>query len=335
MYRLAKPTINGRPSPVWYVVWSEGRRTCRISAKTTDKVIAQAFLQRFEAIQNAPPEEFTVSDLCDAYLAERVEFGVKYPKAIENSLKHIKAEIGLLPPSMISRATIRGYIARRSKLVMGSTISKELRFLRQANKFGVREGWMKDEPSFAIPGESAPRQRFLTRDEFARIYFQASPLHLRTYLGLAIDTLARGKHILALTWDRVDFERRIIWYKPHDPNSKKRTQAAPMSGRLETLLRKAQEASLSPYVIEWNGKRVKSVRKAYGRAVSLSGVTEAHKHDLRRTGASWAIQAGESFDRVATLLGDSVEMTEKTYAIFSPTHLRGVVESIAGGRAGG
>ena len=334
MYRLDRPTINGKRSDTWYVVWTEGRRSRRISAKTTDKVRAQAFLQQFAAIQDLPPEEFTVGDLCDAYLAERIEHGVKYPKAIANSLSHVKVAMGALPPSMISRATVRSYTAQRRKLVMDSTIDKELRFLRQALKFGVNEKWMTDEPKIETPGGSAPRQRFLTRDEFARIYFHSSPLHLRVFLGLAIFTLARGKHILALTWDRVDFDRAIVWFAPHDPGSNKRTQPAPMSPQLEKLLRKAQGAALGPWVVEWNGRRVKSVRKAYEGAVRRAGVVDAHKHDIRRTGASWAIQDGQSFDMVAALLGDTVEMTKKTYAVFSPDYLRGVVASIAGGSGG-
>lgn len=337
MYSLKRPIINGEPTSIWYVCWTEGRRSRRVSTKTADKVRARAFMVQFEAIQDAPPEIFTVGDLCDAYLKDRqADPTVKYPAAIKNSLGHVKAAIGALPPSMISRATIRGYTAARRKLVMDSTIDKELRFLRQALKYGVREKWMKgeDEPKIEVPGPSSPRQRFLTRSEVARIYFQSSPLHLRVFLGLAIDTLARGKHILALTWDRVDFDRRIIWYQPHDPRSKKKTQAAPMSPRLETLLRKAQEAALTPWVVEWRKGRVKSVRKAYGRAVAHAGISDAHKHDLRRTGASWAIQDGQSFDAVATLLGDTVEMTKKTYAVFSPQYLRDVVASIAGGSGG-
>lgn len=46
---------------------------------------------------------------------------------------------------------------------MDSTIDKELRFLRQAFKHGVREGWMEKEPRVEVPGPSAPRQRFMTR----------------------------------------------------------------------------------------------------------------------------------------------------------------------------
>lgn len=329
--RLERPTINGRRSDTWYVVWTEGRRSRRLSTKTTDKIAAGRFLAQFQAIEALPPEEFTVADLCDAYLKNREEpeSRVAYPKAIANSLRHIKAHFGDLPPSMVSRLTVRAYVEQRRKLVADSTIDKELRFLRQALKFGVREKWMKDEPYVPVPGQASPRQRFLTRAEFAAVYFHASPLHLRIYLALSIDTLARGKHILGLTWDRVDFERGIVWYEPHNPNSKKRTRPAPMSARLKAILLKAKEAALSEYVVEWRKDRVLNIRKAFERAVTLSRSQDVHKHDLRRTGASWAIQGGESFDRVAALLGDTVEMTKATYAVFSPTHLRGVVDRIA------
>lgn len=328
--RLERPTINGRRSDVWYVVWTEGRRSRRLTTKTTDKRDAERFLAQFRAIEAAPPSDITVTVLADAYLAERIESGVAYPKAIENSLRHIKAYFGDLTPEMITRHGVRAYTLQRRKLVMDSTIDKELRFLRQALKFGVREKWTTDEPHIKTPGQSAPRQRFLTRLEFATIYFHASPLHLRLYLALSIDTLARGKHIMGLTWDRIDFERGIIWYAPHSPRSKKRVRPAPMTDRLRTVLMRAKEAALTDAVIEWDGEPVLNVRKAWERARRLSGVRDVTKHDLRRTGASWAIQAGESFDRVAALLGDEVEMTKTTYAVFAPKHLRSVVDSISG-----
>lgn len=329
--QLKRPVINGRQSDTWYVVWTAGRRSNRVSTKTTDLVAARRFLAQFSALQDLPPENFTVADLCDAYLAERREAGVAYPEAIANSLRHIKAHFGDLTPSLVSRLTVRSYLERRRKLVADSTIDKELRFLRQALKFGVRENWMKEEPKFPVPGQAPPRQRFLTRPEFAALYFWSSPLHLRLYLALSIDTLARGKHILGLTWDRVDFDAGIIWYQPHNPRSNKRVRPAPMSDRLRVVLLKAKEAAVSDYVVEWRGRGLKSIRKAFDRPVRMSKGHDLHKHDLRRTGASWAIQGGESFDRVAALLGDTVEMTKNTYAVFSPTHLKGVVDRIGGG----
>jgi hypothetical protein len=40
-----------------------------------------------------------------------------------------------------------------------------------------------------------------------------------------------------------------------------------------------------------------------------------------------------SFEAVAALLGDSVDITRRHYAVFSPDYLQGVVDSIARARA--
>jgi len=331
-YILKRPVINGK-SGVWYVTWTDGRRSRRVSTKTDDKRRAEQFLAQFQAIENAPPQTFDCRSLADAYLAER-EGNVRYPKALQNCLSHTNAFFGNLPPSMVERITVRSYIAfRRKQGVMDSTIDKELRIFRQTLKFGERERWLEKAPHIVTPGGSPGRQRFLTRSEFASVYYASSPLHLRTFLGLAIDTLARGKAILALRWERVDFDAGVIWYAQHDPRSKKRSVQVPMTDRLRSLLLIAQEAAQTPFVIEWQGEPVKSVRKAYERAVRLAGVSDAHRHDLRRTGASWAVQDGIGFGRVAALLGDSEEITRKHYAMFDPIYLKGVVDAIAtGGR---
>ena len=332
-YRLERPVINGRPSLVWYICWSEARRSRRFSTKTDDKVIARQVLARFAAAESAPPEKFTVGDLCDAYLKGREENPkVLYPKAIKNSLRHVKAHFGDLPPSMLSRATVRTYITQRRRTVKDATISKELRFLRQALKYGVNEQWMTVEPKVEVPGESVPRDRFLTRAEFASLYFWSSPLHLRTFLALSISTGARGKHILALTWDRVDFQAGFVRYRPGHQN--KRTAPIPMNAGLRGVLERAYEArGVSGRVVEWEDKPIKSVRRAYERACRLAGLSDAHRHDLRRTAASWAVQDGNPIEEVARMLGDSIETTVKHYAQFAPDYLRGVVNSIGGKRA--
>lgn len=334
-YRLDRPIINGKQSAVWYVCWSEARRSHRQSTGSTDKVEAQRYLAKLAAIQDEPPERFAVGDLCDAYLKDREEDPtVHYPKAIANSLRHIKAHFGLLPASMVTAMTIKSYVLQRRKAkVKDATISKELRFLRQAIKYGVRHGWLTVEPEIKLPGEGEARERYLTREEFARLWFHASPLHLRVFLALAISTGARGKHILALTWDRVDFDAGMVKYAK-GASATKRTAPVPMNGPLRAILTAAQKArGKSGRVVEWEGKPVKSVRRAYGRACRLAGLEDAHRHDLRRTAASWALQGGATFDEVATMLGDSVEITRKHYAMFSADYLKGAVNAIGGKRA--
>lgn len=334
-YRLERPVINGKQASRWYVVWSEKGRSRRQSTGTTDKLAARRYLAQLAAIQEQPPVTFVMADLCDAYQKDREDDPtVAYPKAIANSLKHIKAHFGDLPPDLISPATVTMYVKQRRRAkVMDSTISKELRFLRQALKFGVRHKWMTQEPEISLPGEGEPRDRYLSREEFARLYFHASPLHLRVFLALAISTAARGKHILSLTWDRVDFDAGMVRYKK-GASSNKRTAPVPMNAPLRAILTMASKCrGPSGYVVEWDGLPVASVRKAYDRALRLAGLSDAHKHDLRRTAASWALQGGASFDEVATMLGDSVEITRKHYAMFASDYLRGAVDNIAGRRA--
>ena len=57
-YRLDRPIINGKRSDVWYVCWTEARRSRRQSTGATDKVEARRYLARLSAIQDAPPERF-------------------------------------------------------------------------------------------------------------------------------------------------------------------------------------------------------------------------------------------------------------------------------------
>lgn len=334
-YRLDRPIINGRQSSRWYVVWTEGGRSHRLTTKTDDKVRARQFLAQFAALEEAPPVRFLVRDLCNAYQKDReTDPKVAYPKSIRNALNHIRGYFGDLIPDMISPATVAIYVKhRRVAGVQDPTISKELRFLRQALKFGVTHKWMTAEPRIALPGEGEPRDRYLSREEFARLWFWSSPLHLRVFLALAISTAARGKHILTLTWDRVDFDAGMVKYAK-GASANKRTAPVPMNGPLRSVLLQARKsAGSSGYVVEWEGKPVRSVRRAYGRACRLAGLSDAHRHDLRRTAASWALQGGASFDEVATMLGDSVETTRKHYAMFSPDYLRGAVDNIAGRRA--
>lgn len=331
-YSLKRPVINGRESGVWYACWTEGRRSRRASTGETDRDAALEKLTRWAVEEHAaPPPALTIRAFCDAYQADReADPAVKYPKAIKNSLNHVRRHLGGLTADMIGKSSTTLYIAqRRNAGVANPTISKELRFLRQALKFAKASKWISDVPAFKVPGEGQPRDRFLSRDEFARLYFHAAPLHLRVFLALAISTAARGKHILALTWDRVDFTAGMIWFRPGE-SANKRTAPIPINDRLRPVLEKAKLAALSDYVVEWNGERVLSVRKAYARAARLAGLSDAHRHDLRRSAASWAAHAGVPIEQIAEMLGDDVETTRKHYARFSPDYLRAAMDALAG-----
>src|SRR5438552_395851 len=99
-------------SPHWFIVWSEGRRSRRVSTGTGDKKEAEAALARFAAAQSRPPESFDINQLCDAYLEDRRPV-VRAFANLALTFKAIREHFGLLHPSHFNRALVRAYIAKR------------------------------------------------------------------------------------------------------------------------------------------------------------------------------------------------------------------------------
>jgi integrase len=85
------------------------------------------------------------------------------------------------------------------------------------------------------------------------------------------------------------------------------------------------------YVITYGGLPVAKMRRAWHSARRAAGLgPEVTPHILRHTFASWAVQAGHSFAKIAAALGTTEGAVEATYAHLSPDALREVVASVAG-----
>lgn len=328
-YRLAKPVINGKQSRVWYVVWRQGR-SCRTSTGTEDEAEAKRFLAAFRAAQERPPETYSITDLCEAYRTDRERAGIQRPDSLAWALRPVTAALGDQHPNTLTRDTIHDYIEDRRETVSDSTINKELRALRQAISWGRNNKWeMRQDIHIPAPAQAPARRRFLSEGEFEALMNAAETPHMRVFLSLAVWTAARSGAILRLKWADVDWERRIVWYAPEASGSKKRTRPIPINEPLMETLIFARRSARSPYVVEWRGKPVASIKTAFNRTAERAGVKDIRVHDLRRTAASWALQRGASFAEVAALLGDSEEVVRKHYAHFSPGYLGRVTELLA------
>lgn len=329
-FRLTRPVINGRQTETFYVVWREGGRSRRASTRSTDRIEAEKFLAAFAATLTRPPDEFTVSDLADAYEADRKQFA-KSIKTITATLKPVRAHFGNYAPCLITRQLVREYMDERTRAGRAkSTIDKELRHLRQVLRFGVRDGWMSEEPYIPAPGGNPPRQRYLTRPEYEALRAHSAP-HMRLFLSLAVNTAQRKAAILELFWSQIDFDRGLIWYAQTTGN--KRRAIVPMNDEVRADLEAAKKHAQTRHVIEFRGEKVADIKTAWNRACDRAGVSDARIHDLRRTAASWALMAGASFAEVAALLGDSEEVVRRHYGHFSPEFLGRTVNRIGGGSA--
>lgn len=325
--KLIRPTINGRKSGVWYVVYWEGRSR-RVSTGCAARLDAQAWLSRWSALRVAPPSSGSVLELCQAYEEARVAEGAR-ADTMNWALKPVLPHFGGLKAHEVSAPFVRGYLVkRRSAGVADSTIGRELRTLRAALNWGEREGWIDRAPKFNVPGESAPSDRWLTKHEFTTIQSAAKALHVKTFMALAVNTGARMGAVLRLNWMQVDFDNRLIHFRRTDPNARKRISPKPMNSTLYEALTTARQFARTPHVIEWNGARVTKIQNAVKRAAVKAEIPDVCVHDYRRTCAVWMLHAGASFSQVAALLDDSVQTVQKHYAHHAPGYLRDTLEKM-------
>jgi integrase len=287
----------------------------RKSLRTADPEIAARRFADFKKQATANIE--LVGDLVEKYLAENdTKASIR---TMRLSWKAAKQSFAPLRPEHIDRQFCKDYAIKRRKQGVGNeTIRKEIGIVRT----GLRWSLPACPAVFALPPMPAPRERYLTREEYRRLLDACKPPHLRLFIMLALATAGRKSAILELTWDRVDFETGLIRLGMGDKRAKGRA-TVPMTQSLRAALLEAKEGALTDYVVEYGARRVLDIKTGFmsaARAASIKGVTP---HDLRRTAAVWMAEAGVSMSEIAQYLGHtSTAITERVYARFSPNYLK-------------
>lgn len=308
----------------WYAVWVEDGRTRRASLRTQDAEEAKRKLLDFQ--RDFRPERSGVGDIMDAYLADRQTQVIRYDR-IADAWKALKPHFAHLRPDQITREACREYAAfrrtvtfrNRKRPIQDGTIIKELTVLRAGLNWHD-----KNSPAvFEMPSTPAPKERHLSREEYGRLLKSAQRTnHLYLFIVLALATAGRAEAILELTWDRVNFQTGLIDLKKGTGRRKGRA-TVPMTGFAREALQGAFPAAMTPYVVEYAGGPVKSVKKAFARACEEAGLEDVTPHVLRHTAAVWMAEAGHPMTEIAAYLGHSdSRVTERVYARFSPDYLR-------------
>lgn len=101
-----------------------------------------------------------------------------------------------------------------------------------------------------------------------------------------------------------------------------------MNQSSRVALQEALRAATTNYVIEYNGRPVGKVFKAFERARDRAGIEDFTPHDLRHTAAVWMAENGVPFEKIAQLLGNTLAITYRVYARFSPGYLADAVGSL-------
>ena len=331
--RLEHPNFRLRrryPSGNFAVTWTEAGRTRRLSTRTGDAVQAEAFLARFIAGFEAPPPPPgpTLAQILDAYARDRVAEGVASPVTLRNSCKQIAAILGEIEPWHLSQATVRRYArGRQADGRRPATVIRELGALRAALHWAIREHWIDRAPAFRMPvAVPAARDRWLTKDEAARLLRACTAPHLRLFVLLALTTAARRQAIAELTWDRVDLKVGLVDYGPG--RGRKRRAIVPITDRLVEALDQARGVATTEYVVEFRARPAGNLKKSFAVACGRAGLAGVTPHTLRHTAATWMVNDGVPLAEVARFLGTTKAMVEEVYGKHSPDYLRRAAKAL-------
>ncbi len=102
-----------------------------------------------------------------------------------------------------------------------------------------------------------------------------------------------------------------------------------MSKILYLALVEQKRHARTRFVIEYNGKPIKSIRRALYRAFSKAGIKGQFlgAHALRHAGATWLADAGADMRVIQWLTGhDDIRTTEIIHADHSRGYLKGAVD---------
>jgi integrase len=190
--------------------------------------------------------------------------------------------------------------------------------------------WRYLEAAPPVPMYRPPQEepRWLTREQFEKLCKELPP-HLELAARFAVLTMLRMRSMLRITWDRIDLGKRRMWI-PGKQMKARRTHGIPLSRDAVKVLRKLK--TLNPegeYVFQWKGKPIDDCNTlAFQEAVERAGVGPLRWHDLRHTGASWAVQNGVPLQQLMELGGWRDYRSVLRYAHLAPDHLAEAAELV-------
>lgn len=291
-------------------------KTKRYSSSTANEELAKQWFDDFKKRWATPNK--TIKEIYDGYSEDDKK--PEEQRKLKIMWSTLAPHFSAFRPDQIDRDKAKAYAAfRKEQGISDNTIMRELGALRAALRWFDR-GLPK---TFWMPSKPDPKERYLTHDEFERLLDSAGSPHIRLFIILALATGARTSAILELLWSQVDFKHKFI--NLGKGTKIKRRGTVPLNDMAIEALEHAFKMKTCPYVIEYNSLPMKSIRKGFDRAVERAELNGVTPHVIRHTAAVWAAEAGTSMSEIAQFLGHSTTaVTERTYARFSPNHLRGM-----------
>lgn len=323
----------------------------------TEKALAAHIADNYPPVQEHghAAVDVLIAQVIHLYLNEVAPTHVT-PEETAARLDKILDFFGEMTLAEINGKLCRSYVATRST---EAAARRELEDLRAAINYCRKEGYTTAAPTILLPEKRAARERWLTRGEAAALIWAAWRMkqswrgqksdrrtgrHLARFILVALYTGTRSGAVCGAavrpTEGRgyVDLDSGVFHRRGDGAKrTKKRQPPVRLPDRLLAHLRRWSRTDLDiktkgrcksvnigrkisqDFVVEWNGRPVKSIKKSFRKARIIAGLgPDVTPHIFRHTAATWLMQAGTDLWQAAGFLGVTVDVLVDIYGHHHP-----------------
>lgn len=289
--------------------WPTATKSFRTKAEACDwAATIESEITRGVYADRSEAERTTLSDLLEQYLEKitpQKKGAASEAYRIKSLLRDPIAQIKL---SLLTSKVIATWRDERLTKVSGSTVNRDLNLISHVINIGRKEWGLVIENPIAMirrPKKNKARKRRLTALEEINLLRALEPsprnkmgrftgvqnIWMKPLVILAIETGMRRSELLGLLWHNIYLEERYVHLRDTKNNE---SRDVPLSTRAVFVLSELPRRE-SERVFPITGDAVK---KAFGRAVSSTGIVDLHFHDLRHEATS---RLATKFDNVLQL----------------------------------
>jgi len=265
----------------------------KIEAKLKDEVNSQ----RFQLVDFDPDMRF--DELASRFIAS----GSVRP----HHLYHLKCLLPFFsgfPVLRITKSLAEAFRRQRmARAIKDATVNRDLSVLRHILYWGVDEQLLAANPlsRMKMARERRTRRQILSVAE-EELLLSVAKDHLRTMIIAALDTGMRRGEITSQQWEDIDFSRAVLSVtRSKTPEGESRE--IPLTRRLYELLLENRKSGGT--VVEFNGKPVRIVKRAWQTALKNAESRHVRFHDLRHTFNTRLMEAGVMQEVRMALMGHS------------------------------
>lgn len=330
---------------IWVIRDGSAKRSTGCGADARDeaeKQLADYLAEKHDPARhrNNRAELIPVADAIASY-SEEVAPRHARPRETAARLDRLLDFFGSMQMADVNGGACRRYVRERGA---ESAARRELEDLRSAFRHYYKEGHVDRLIPVVLPPKSTSRERWLERSEAARLLWaawrlrqkykgnetrRATAQHVARFILVALYTGTRAGAVCGaairptIGCGYVDLDTGIFYRRPPgERETKKRQPPVALPDRLMAHLRRWERKGLSgTHVVEWHGKPVTKINKAFRAVREAAGFgDDVVPHTLRHTAATWLARADVPFGQAADYVGMSVETYERIYRHHAPSY---------------